>query len=136
MLQLVVLTLLLSVSCFSFDAYGDELGDTKCDPPCQQYSPPPPPPPPSGGYPIYTAPPPPPPPHHEKGKCPPVGGGVVECCTPPAPYSYGPPSPYAPPNPYTYVPYDEGEHSGGSGYNVVMQFLVPVLMLLSSFILL
>ncbi|CAL5190763.1 unnamed protein product [Lathyrus oleraceus] len=132
MLQLVVLTLLLSVSCFCFDAYGDELGDTKCDPPCQQYSPPPPP---SGGYPIYVAPP-PPPPHHEKGKCPPVGGGVVECCTPPAPYSYGPPSPYAPPNPYTYVPYDEGEHSGGSGYNVVTQFLVPILMLFSSFILL
>ncbi|CAK8538935.1 unnamed protein product [Lathyrus sativus] len=125
MLQLVVLTLLSSVSCFSFDAYGDELGNTECDPPCLQYSPPPPPP--SGGYPIYTAPP-PPPPHHEKGKCPPAGSGVV-CCTPPAPLTY------APPNPYTYVPYDEGEHSGGSGYNVVMQFLVPILLLFSSFIL-
>ncbi|XP_058746705.1 extensin-1-like [Vicia villosa] len=120
------------MSCFSFDeAYGDELENTKCDPPCQQYSPPPPPP--SGSYPIYVAPP-PPPPHHEKEKCPPGGSGVV-CCTPPAPYSYGPPSPYAPPNPYTYVPYDEGEHSGGSGNNVAMQFLVPILMLFLSFIL-
>ncbi|CAI8587023.1 unnamed protein product [Vicia faba] len=130
MLQLVVLTLLLSVSYFNFEAYGDELENTKCDPPCQQYSPPPPPPP-SDGYPIYTAPP-PPPPHHEKEKCPPAGSGVV-CCTPPAPYTYGPPSPYAPPNPYTYVPYDEGEHSS-SGYNVVMRFLVSILILFSSFI--
>lgn len=129
MLQLMILSLLLSVSCFSFEAYGDELENTKCDPPCQQYSPPPPPP--SGGYPIYVAPPPPSPPHHEKDKCPPAGSGVV-CCTPPAPYTYGPPSPYAPPNPYTYVPYDEGEHSGS---NVAMKFLVPILMLFSSFIL-
>jgi hypothetical protein len=140
---IVVLTLLLSLPYFNFEAYGNALENPKCDPPCQQYSPPPisgypsygapPPPPPPSGYSIYTAPP-PPPPHHEKGqsKCPPAGVGV-ECCTPPAPYTYGPPNPntFGPPNPYTYVPYGEG---GRSTY-VVMQFVVPILMFFSCFIL-
>jgi len=143
-LKLVALTLLLLVPYLIFEAYGNALGDPKCDPPCQQLSPP------ISGYPSYGTPPPPsgysiyappPPHHHEKGqnKCPPAGG--VQCCTPPAPYiygppnnpynTYGPPTPYAPPNPYTYVPYGGGERSA----YVVMQFLVPVLMLFSSFIL-
>ncbi|CAJ2633742.1 unnamed protein product [Trifolium pratense] len=140
---IVVLTLFLSLPYFNFEAYGDALENPNCDPPCQQYSPPPisgypsygaPPPPPPSGYSIYTAPPPPPPPHHEKGqsKCPPAGGGV-ECCTPPAPITYGPPNPntFGPPNPYTYVPYGEG---GRSTY-VVMQFVVPIFMFFSCFIL-
>ncbi|XP_045829000.1 cleavage and polyadenylation specificity factor subunit 6 [Trifolium pratense] len=140
---IVVLTLFLSLPYFNFEAYGDALENPNCDPPCQQYSPPPisgypsygaPPPPPSG-YSIYTAPPPPPPPHHEKGqsKCPPAGGGV-ECCTPPAPITYGPPNPntFGPPNPYTYVPYGEG---GRSTNYVVMQFVVPIFMFCYCFIL-
>lgn len=140
-LQVVILTLLLSVYYFSFEVYGDELENQKCNPPCQPYSPPisgypsygTPPPPPSSGYSIYNAPPPPSPPH-EKGqsKCPPAGD--VQCCTPPAPYTYGPPNPYdtyAPPNPYTYVPYGNGERSACA----LLQYLIPLLMFFSSIIL-
>ncbi|XP_027368612.1 extensin-2-like [Abrus precatorius] len=154
----VVVTLSLLESNFHFEAYGDELGDvipspsscencSKCDPPCQQQVNPPlsgypsygassPPSPPSGYY-IYGAPPPP----HEAGhtKCPPATG--AQCCTPPAPYTYGygygppnpyyaPPNLYAPPNPYTYVPYGEG-HGHAS---MILPILVPLTMFFSSFI--
>lgn len=144
-LQVVVIMVLwLSVFDFNFEAYGD---DIKCDPPCQpvsgypSYGTPPPPP---SGYSIYTAPPPTPPPHDEKekgqSKCPPASS--VQCCTPPAPYTYGPPnayntyappnSYYAPPNPYTYVPYGEG---GRSVAPVLLPFLVPMFVLFFSFLL-
>lgn len=141
----IVVALWLSESNFHFEAYGDALGDvipapiscencpnSKCDPSCQQVTTPPPPTPPPSGYSIYGAPPPPP---HEKGqsKCPPAAG--VQCCTPPAPYTYGygygPPNPYyAPPIPYTYVPYGEGQGPA----SMMLPILVPLMMFFSSFI--
>ncbi|ESW14414.1 hypothetical protein PHAVU_008G279100 [Phaseolus vulgaris] len=158
-LTVVVITLwLLSESNFDFKAYGDALADvittptcencpkTKCDddPSCQQVTPPlsaypsyggasPPP----SGYSVYGVPPPPPP--HKTGlgqsQCPPAAS--VQCCTPPAPYTfgygygYGPPNPYyAPPNLYTYVPYGKGEGHA----SMILPFLAPLITLFSSFI--
>lgn len=149
-LPIVVLALWLSLqSVFNFQfeaAYGDVIpSPIACvNPPCQQdpppvsgypsYGAPPPPSPPPSGYSIYNYPPPPP---HKEGhsKCPPAPG--VQCCTPPAPYTYGPPNPnappinlYAPPNPYTYVPY------GGAGKGSAatpLSLLAPLLMVFYSF---
>jgi len=158
-LTVVVITLwLLSESNFDFKAYGDALADvittptcencpkTKCDDPsCQQVTPPlsaypsyggasPPP----SGYSVYGVPPPPvPAPPHKTGlgqsKCPPAAS--VQCCTPPAPYTfgygYGPPNPYyAPPNLYTYVPYGKGEGHA----SMILPFLAPLITLFSSVI--
>ncbi|ESW18638.1 hypothetical protein PHAVU_006G057500 [Phaseolus vulgaris] len=140
----VLITLCLHLSNYAFKASGDDvtpnvntptpcLTCSKCEYPCQQEPPPPPtpPPPPSCappppyGYSIYGAPPPlkeknpsncPPPP-----PSPPAG---VECCTPAPPYNF------APPNPYTPVPYGEGQRSA----LMLLQVLVPLMMLFSSFI--
>ncbi|TKY57400.1 leucine-rich repeat extensin protein 3 [Spatholobus suberectus] len=129
-LAVVVVALWLSESNF----HGDALGDVTPTPPLSYGAPPPP----SSDYSIYGSPPPP----HKSGhsKCPPATG--VQCCTPPAPYTYGygygPPNPYyappypyyAPPNPYTYVPY--GEAQGPA--SMILPILVPLMMLFSSFI--
>jgi len=65
---------------------------------------------------AYGAPP-PPPPYGYPSKCPPPPPARVECCT----YTF------APPNPYTPVPYGEGS-------SIVLPVLVPLMMLISSFI--
>jgi len=132
---------LLSESNFDLTAYGDALADViptptsceNCPSDYPSYGGPPPPP---SGYFMYGVPPPPPPPHKTgqgQSKCPPAGS--VQCCTPPAPYTfgygYGPPNPYyAPPNLYTYVPYGKA-HGPAS---MILPFLAPLITLFSSFI--
>ncbi|BAT80592.1 hypothetical protein LR48_Vigan07g011600 [Vigna angularis] len=140
---------LLSESKFDLKTHGDALADaiptptTSCEncPPLSGYpsyggaSPPP------TGYSTYGVPPPPPtpPPPHKTGKgqskCPPAAS--VQCCTPPAPYTfgygygYGTPNPYyAPPNPYTYVPYGKGQGPA----SMILPFLTPLITLFSSFV--
>nr|XP_025667365.1 formin-like protein 20 [Arachis hypogaea] len=135
--------LILSLSYFHLEAYGDPSSDVpsspnsclncpnKCDPPCQQQSPPnptyeappTPPSPTSSGYSIYGS---PPPPHEKRGqnnKCPPTSGGGgsgnsgggVECCTPPPPYYY---TYNGPPNAYA-PPYAYGGYEPPNPYTYV-----------------
>ncbi|KAG5002106.1 hypothetical protein JHK87_023178 [Glycine soja] len=135
---LVLTTIWFALSNFAFKASADDVTQTpitclncsKCEYPCQQQPSPPlpyvaPPPPQSPtpyGYSIYGAPPPPKEKEKDPSKCPPAAG--VQCCTPPAPYVF------SPPNPYTPVPYGEGQRSA----SMLLQVVVPLMMLCSSFI--
>ncbi|XP_027341159.1 formin-like protein 20 [Abrus precatorius] len=125
---LMVVTLLLPLSNFAFEASRDVtsssnacLNCSKCEYPCDQSSSPPPPP---SAYYLYGPPPPPPPQEKEHSKCPPPPATGVQCCTPPAPYTL------APPNPYTPVPYGEGQRHA----SMLLPVLVPLMILFSSFI--